>query len=438
MASISGLNFTEINTTGIAQNPNAQTQCGPPEGVSIFQWPAAIVCWIQAQLPPKISAGKCGGNTIGYNASSSKPRNDVSYSDTLTGQVAALTGARVIPHLDRAYFTPGETITIHADLQNDTHIITPPFGTEASFHIDRVTTPDGTVIDPTVYPSYFTLAPSSMPVADGGATFIVIAGNQPFALEGKIQMQAPLVDKTAAQYVSEAIALRVGREYLSLELQDASGNLITTVDPSRSGDRIAVKRVTTDTPTGSTENGYHIVIRDDISGETLATQDSIQGAFTLPSSISTRIGTYRVIVSGRDGVAGEMTFSVMPGALTQARFVGASSSMIQGSSTLVTLSLEDALGNASATDLHQALITIEGGKILDAAGQELSEMRVDMIQPYVSFTVRADSPSGVTLHARIDEGKINTTQTFRVFDQVHVQIQLEKEGPLKIGDTHIA
>ena len=146
LSSIVGLNFTEANTTGIPQNPNAQTQCGPPEGVSIFKWPSAIMCWIKAQLPPKISAGKCGGNTIGYNPSASKPRNDASYSDTLTGQLAALEGARVIPHLDRVYLTPGESLTIHADLQNDAHILTPPVGTTARFVVKKATLEDGSVI----------------------------------------------------------------------------------------------------------------------------------------------------------------------------------------------------------------------------------------------------------------------------------------------------
>lgn len=43
----------------------SSAQCGPVEGVDIFQWPSAIMCWISTVMPPKISGGSCGGSTIG-------------------------------------------------------------------------------------------------------------------------------------------------------------------------------------------------------------------------------------------------------------------------------------------------------------------------------------------------------------------------------------
>ena len=54
LASIYGYNLT--SQLPIDTNRKSDTQCGPPDGVNIFQWPAAIICWISAQLPPKISA----------------------------------------------------------------------------------------------------------------------------------------------------------------------------------------------------------------------------------------------------------------------------------------------------------------------------------------------------------------------------------------------
>lgn len=62
MATLRGINLLDERD---APREPRETQCGPPEGVNIFKWPAAIVCWIKAQLPPKVSAGKCGPNTIG-------------------------------------------------------------------------------------------------------------------------------------------------------------------------------------------------------------------------------------------------------------------------------------------------------------------------------------------------------------------------------------
>lgn len=41
-------------------------KCGPPDGVNIFQWIPAIICWLKDMLPPKIkiSQGSCGYDTL--------------------------------------------------------------------------------------------------------------------------------------------------------------------------------------------------------------------------------------------------------------------------------------------------------------------------------------------------------------------------------------
>lgn len=42
----------------------------------IAQWPSAIMCWIKAQFPPKITAGSCSPTKIGI----SNPNNSVHIS----------------------------------------------------------------------------------------------------------------------------------------------------------------------------------------------------------------------------------------------------------------------------------------------------------------------------------------------------------------------
>lgn len=41
-------------------------KCGPPDGVNIFQWIPAVICWLQDMLPPKIKIGQgsCGYDTL--------------------------------------------------------------------------------------------------------------------------------------------------------------------------------------------------------------------------------------------------------------------------------------------------------------------------------------------------------------------------------------
>ncbi len=64
IAALDGLNFSENEPWDENPNNKESAKCGPPEGVPLFQWPQAIVCWIQSLLPPKIIAWSCGASTL--------------------------------------------------------------------------------------------------------------------------------------------------------------------------------------------------------------------------------------------------------------------------------------------------------------------------------------------------------------------------------------
>jgi hypothetical protein len=61
LAEIEGANISEENKNDPNNDPSANpaTQCGPPDGVPLSEWPSAIMCWIRAQFPPRILAGAC-------------------------------------------------------------------------------------------------------------------------------------------------------------------------------------------------------------------------------------------------------------------------------------------------------------------------------------------------------------------------------------------
>jgi hypothetical protein len=46
-------------TLQATQNPetrqNRSDKCGPPEGVDLFKWPQALMCWISSLTPPRIT-----------------------------------------------------------------------------------------------------------------------------------------------------------------------------------------------------------------------------------------------------------------------------------------------------------------------------------------------------------------------------------------------
>ena len=65
LAAFEAVNMGEDGVASPESDYKASAQCGPPDGVMIFQWPSAIMCWVSSLLPPKISNGSCGGSTIG-------------------------------------------------------------------------------------------------------------------------------------------------------------------------------------------------------------------------------------------------------------------------------------------------------------------------------------------------------------------------------------
>ena len=52
-----------IDGSNISQVENEPVfQCGPPEGVPIWEWIPAVFCWLGTILPPTVSGGSCGGS----------------------------------------------------------------------------------------------------------------------------------------------------------------------------------------------------------------------------------------------------------------------------------------------------------------------------------------------------------------------------------------
>ena len=70
LAAFEAVNMGEDGVASPESAYKASAQCGPPDGVMIFQWPSAIMCWVSSLLPPKISNGSCGGSTIGSKIAS--------------------------------------------------------------------------------------------------------------------------------------------------------------------------------------------------------------------------------------------------------------------------------------------------------------------------------------------------------------------------------
>ena len=98
---------------------------------------------------------------------------------------------------------------------------------------------------------------------------------------------------------------------------------------------------------------------------------------TIPDAITKNPGTYRAILNGEDGVAGELTFSVVSGKFSQISLAPVSTMIVKDSTTLVTLSLQDQLGNAVTPDLYSVELSVEWCD-LNAAGDAVQKLSLDI------------------------------------------------------------
>ena len=135
---IEGANISDEDVhDGVSESNNPATECGPPDGVPLAQWPGAIMCWIRAQFPPRILAGSCGPSTIGLESPSSQ--SPISPGQSIVTDTGALTqfysGSQIIPHLPRSSMGLRESISIDLRIiKNNTPLGILP-GTEAHMEI---------------------------------------------------------------------------------------------------------------------------------------------------------------------------------------------------------------------------------------------------------------------------------------------------------------
>ncbi len=138
---IEGANISDESQSSSDGDTNPAADCGPPDGVPLLQWPSAIMCWIKAQLPPRILAGSCGPTTIGLPSPQLAPSNSPSLQiSTNTGALRAFyAGSSVIPHLPRSSMQLRDSITVDLDLQKNGKLLSVLPSTEAHLEIVRAT-----------------------------------------------------------------------------------------------------------------------------------------------------------------------------------------------------------------------------------------------------------------------------------------------------------
>ncbi len=191
----------------------------------MFKWPSAVQCWIKSQIPVKISAGQCGGDTIGYDNSSLKPAENIPTTD-VAAQKASIAQAKVIPHFSRKHISYHSSIDFSTSLQTDTARINPTNNSVARLEIISVTS-GGKNISPEKYNEYFSYNSSDIPLTSGNPNFIITAKDKNFTLTARVAYDIRLTDGTIEKKFSENFVLTASSEYLDAYLStDKSSNIV--------------------------------------------------------------------------------------------------------------------------------------------------------------------------------------------------------------------
>ena len=108
LANIDHANLTETGAESLYSNADA---CGPVDGVELYKWFPAILCWLKNLLPPRISAGSCGGKTIGKNDTAVESQSFASIQEK-EGRYDFLTGGTLLLSAPHTILSPSETMSL--------------------------------------------------------------------------------------------------------------------------------------------------------------------------------------------------------------------------------------------------------------------------------------------------------------------------------------
>lgn len=202
---------------------------------------------------------------------------------------------------------------------------------------------------------------TDLEVSGNNPNFLITAKQKDVTISAKIRYTLKYSDGTTEERDSQPFTITVGSSYLDGSLFRGD-SAIGTIDSTAGGDvSLQVKRYANEESLdGTLEPSFTVRIINDVTEEeVLPNTSGTDGHFSLPNTITSFPGTYRAYIVSSEGIAGEMTFTVKSGATSNVKITPASSALIRGSSTVVTVALTDKNGNEASPDLSHIVLTTE-------------------------------------------------------------------------------
>ncbi len=393
IATIQALNISDPYDASDNNASKEADKCWPPEGVDLYKWPQAIMCWIKAQFPPKIMAWSCWDSTLGLSSSSHD-------SSSLRSPTATMYGNE---SLMRDFYAWGElfytTSRTNMGLNDTTEVqvwyakwwiqSVLPLGTEVSLVPVRSSSERIVEISPTVTQA-----------TDSVAKFLVNTNSKKGGVTLQATMKIPIPDGEPYTLVGKAIDISISDEYLDIDTAngktqfDVTSNAWVTFNFSiknGNGDvSIANFPLTLD-------------IYDDVDNVLIWSGIVVNSSdFVLPSTYAKKVWVYRLVFSDKQRRVGETTVAIRSWKLSQVSIVPISSTIVRWSSTIGMIELKDALWNLISPELHSVDVWVTWGYLLEYSNQKKESMHIDAMEPQIPISLGSDKEGTMIVEVAVD------------------------------------
>jgi hypothetical protein len=421
---IQGLNFAEYDDGLDDPERRATAQCGPPEWVNLFKWPAAIACWAKTLFPIRITAGSCGGNTIGTKDSSI---SSVVPPADITRNSAALRNYysewRLVYTIDRSAIAPGETVGMKYYLDRAGSLVTLPPSATVTLDITSLTS-SGRQIWAADYSRYLEVSWSPSTYTSEGSAFALYAAGPLATATLRPLLTVPLPDGTEFTLRADPLTIRVTDEYVDITpmIGTTPVSHIDTTLTEAVNLTFATKKTGDDTVLGSALP-YTLTIRDDVDGSLVASGITVSSSsWSLPVRYRNTVAVYRITATDSEWRMGESTLAVRSGPLAKMDFRSISSTIAIDSTSYWVLHLLDARDNLISPTLHNLVAEISGGSFLDANDNKKSTLTFDTMESELVFSYIAERPGSVQIRFRVDDPRVEILESIRSIEKPRVRI----------------
>jgi hypothetical protein len=456
LAEIQAFNFSDPYDSAI-QNGSSNAKCWPIDGVDLFQWPGALMCWLNSLKSLNLfKPGSCGPASIGFDTTSTLPISSPSISSNSWEITSFYSSWSLVWNFPRITLAKNDTIEGSFSYVKDGNVLTLPSGTTIEVKLISWITRDGSNIAPSLLSTYVRPIAQSIPVSSTSTKIAFSSYEKLGSISAKAVISIPLPNGQIYQVSSKEIPFTITDEYISLQFMQADTPLSSLDVTKNLPVRLSWTLETSSWSKGLPKYPLSLSIYDEISWILIGSGIILTGTGdAIPKKFLGTVWVYRFVVSDASDRFGESTLSIVSWPLSKITFEPISSQVLKGSNTLAFINLKDTSWNPISPDLHSLDIEVSGWYIIDTTEQKLTKMHIDATEPTIpllfgadesgemqvkitsDWSVRAEGKLSVLSSARLILSRVNTPIVWS--DPIPMTLRLvDRDGNILVGFNSVA